>query len=76
MATPARGVQRRGNRSGGKGVGGNGARDDRGGYAPSHPDYRATPLRTGAIGGVPVFYVDAEAVARLLADYRAMGIEP
>lgn len=75
MATPARGIQRRGNRGGSKGVVGNGARNDRSGYTPSNPDYRPTPLRTGTIGGKPVFYVDAESIARLLADYRIMGVK-
>lgn len=75
MATSARGIQRRGNSGGSKGVGGNGARNDRSGYTPSNPDYRATPLRTGVIDGRPVFYVDAEKIARLLADYQIMGVK-
>ena len=75
MATPARGIQRRGNSGSSKGVGGDGARNDRSGYTPSNPDYRATPLKTGRIGDKPVFYVDAEAIARLLADYRIMGVK-
>lgn len=44
-------------------------------FKPSHPDYRVSETRVGKLNGMPVFEIDAEKIARLLAHYRIMGVK-
>ena len=44
-------------------------------FVPSNKDYRVSETRTGKLNGKPVFEIDAEKIARLLADYQVWGVK-